>query len=248
MGLGEALAELLARDGHDVVLVARSEARLEAVAERLRRHGAAAHVVPADLSRPAAPREVFDAVRARGLEVEILVNNAGFGSNGAFLDQPLEGEGDMVEVNCNALLKLSHLFGAGMRARKRGRILNIASTAAFQAGPYMATYFATKAFVLSFSEALADELRPSGVTVTCYCPGATHTEFAARAGNDKAALFKRGAVATAKDVAGDAYEAMLQGDVVAVHGLFNWLRAQSVRLAPRAVARAVAASLNLPPE
>lgn len=247
MGLGEAFAGLFARDGYDVVLVARSEARLVAVAERLRHHAVATHVIPADLARPEAPQQVFDAVRAKGLDVEVLVNNAGYGSNGPFLDQPLAGEAEMVEVNCTALLKLTHLFVGPMRARKSGKVLNIASTAAFQPGPFMATYYATKAFVLSFSEALAHELKGSGVTVTVACPGAVHTGFGARSGNEKARLFQQGSVAKAADVAAHAYEAMLQGEVVAVPGLLNWLATQSVRLAPRAVLRSIVSAINLPP-
>lgn len=247
-GLGEQFATLFAKDGHDVVLVARNEARLEAIAERLRIHKVSVYVVPADLADPAGPQKVFDAVNAKGLEIEYLVNNAGFGSNGAFAELPLEGEADMVEVNCTSLLKLTHLFVQGMRARKHGRILNIASTAAFQPGPFMATYYATKAFVLSFSEALAHELKPHGVTVTCYCPGATATEFAARSGNEKSKLFRRkSGVASAHDVASDAYESMMQGSVVAVHGALNWVLAQSVRLSPRAVVTSIAANLNTPP-
>jgi hypothetical protein len=153
----------------------------------------------------------------------------------------------MVEVNCQALMKLCHFFGGPMRARGFGRILNIASTAGFQPGPFMATYYATKAFVVSFSEALAYELRDAGITVTCHCPGATHTEFAGRAGNDKSRLFQRPGIASAEAVAEHAYRAMMAGRVVAIHGLLNALLVQSVRFSPRAVVRAVAAQVNLPP-
>lgn len=246
-GLGERFAECFARDGHDVILVARSVERLESLASRLEQaHGIKAHAVPVDLARPDAPERVFEEVRSRGLEVEFLVNNAGFGSTGPFLEQELGREVEMVEVNCTALLKLTHLFARPMRERGSGRILNVASTAGFQPGPYMATYFATKAFVVSFTEALAHELKGTGVRVTCYCPGATHTEFAARAGNAKTRLFQRPGVAQASDVAAHAYRAMMKGRVLAVHGLLNWLAMQSVRFGPRAVVRAVTASLNQP--
>lgn len=244
-GLGTEFAKLFARDGHDVILVARSTGKLESLAEKLRQlHKVKAHVIAADLSLPEAPQQIFNQVTEKGLSVDFLVNNAGYGSTGAFLDLPLGPEAEMVELNCNALLKLTHLFAGPMRARKSGRILNIASTAAFQAGPYMATYFATKAFVVSFSEALAFELQGTGVTVTCYCPGATHTEFASRAGNASSRLFQRPGVAKAEDVALDAYESMQQGEVVSVHGLLNWVLAQSTRFSPRAVTRSIAASLN----
>jgi len=244
-GLGEQFAQLFARDGHDVILVARTASKLEALASKLEQeHKIKAHVLAADLSRPEEPQRIFDEVRSRQLEVEFLVNNAGFGSSGPFLEQSLAKEVEMVEVNCTALLKLSWLFARPMRERKSGRILNVASTAGFQAGPYMATYFATKAFVISLSEALAYELKDSGVTVTCHCPGATHTEFASRAGNDKSRLFQRPGVAKAPDVAADAYGAMMKGRVLAIHGALNWLTTMGGRFAPRAMVRSIAANLN----
>ncbi|MDP2270168.1 MAG: SDR family oxidoreductase [Archangium sp.] len=247
-GLGEQFAQLFARDGHDVVLVARNAARMEPIAERLRLHKINPIVLSEDLSKPGAAARVHAAVKARGLEVNYLVNNAGFGSSGPFLDLPLEKEAEMVQLNCSTLLELCHLFGHDMRARKTGRILNIASTAGFQPGPFMATYYATKAFVVSFSEALSHELKDSGVTVTCHCPGATATEFAGRAGNDSSRLFQRPGVAKAQDVAAHAYEAMMQGEVLSVHGLLNWVSMQSLRLSPRAVVRSITAALNTKPE
>jgi short-subunit dehydrogenase len=246
-GLGEQFAHLFARDGHDVALVARRADRLETLANHLRQaYPIAAHAVSADLADPAAPQRLYDELAGRGLQVEFLVNNAGFGSNGPFLDLDLAREAEMVEVNCTALLKLTHLFARPMRERRSGRILNVASTAGFQPGPFMATYYATKAFVVSFSEALAHELRGSGVSVTCHCPGATHTEFASRAGVDAARLFRRPSVAHAPEVARHAYQAMMKGKVIAVHGVLNRIAVQSVRLAPRRIPRAIAAALNQP--
>ena len=247
-GLGEQFAQRFARDGHDVILVARTASRLEALASKLEQeHKVKAHVLAADLARPEEPQRIFDEVRSRQLEVEFLVNNAGFGSNGPFLDQDMAREAEMVEVNCTALLKLTHLFARPMRERRSGRILNVASTAGFQPGPFMATYYATKAFVISFTEALAHELKGTGVTVTCHCPGATHTEFAARAGNDKTRLFQRsGVIAQAPEVAEDAYAAMMKGRVLAIHGALNWFGAAMVRFAPRAMVRSIAANLNQP--
>ena len=244
-GLGEQFAQLFADDGHDVLLVARRIDRLEALGARLRQaHDVGATAIAADLADRGAPQRLYDEVASRGLQVDFLVNNAGFGSNGAFLDQDLAREAEMIEVNCAALLKLTHLFARPMRERRSGRILNIASTAAFQPGPYMATYYATKAFVVSFSEALAHELRGSGVTLTCHCPGATRTEFGARAGNDKSVLFKRTGVAEAPEVARHAYRAMMKGEVLAVHGVMNRIVMESVRFSPRRVVRSVAAALN----
>ncbi len=244
-GIGKELCSLFAKDGHDVVLVARSEAKLREVAAALEaEHGVRAHVVPADLGDSKAPRAIFEAVTRLGVTVDFLVNNAGFGSNGAFLDLDLEREAEMIEVNVSALVKLTHLFARGMRERRAGHVLNIASTAGFQPGPFMATYYATKAFVVSFTEALAHELEGSGVKVTCHCPGATATEFAGTAGNDKSKLFKNGRVAGAAEVADHAYRAMLSGDVLSIHGALNWFQMESLRIAPRAVVRKIVADLN----
>ncbi|MCP3103742.1 SDR family oxidoreductase [Myxococcus sp. K15C18031901] len=244
-GLGEQFAHRFAREQVDVILVARGASRLEALAAKLEQeHGVKAHVLPADLSRPEAPEQVFAQVKERGLAVDFLVNNAGFGSSGPFLDQDLAREAEMVEVNCTALLKLTHLFARDMRTRGFGRVLNIASTAGFQPGPYMATYYATKAFVVSLSEAVSHELKGTGVSVSCHCPGATHTEFAARAGNDKSRLFQRSGVARAPEVVDHAYRVMMRGEVLAIHGLLNALATFMVRFSPRAAVRYVAAGLN----
>ncbi|MCA9551571.1 MAG: SDR family oxidoreductase [Myxococcales bacterium] len=245
-GIGRELAHLFARDGHDVVLVARSKDKLEALAAELRgAHGRTAHVVPTDLADPAAPTAIFAAVQTLGAEVEFLVNNAGFGTHGPFVELDPERELAMVQVNIAALLHLSRLFLPGMVARGRGRVLNVASTAGFQAGPLMATYYATKAFVISFSEAIAHELEGTGVTVTAHCPGATATDFAQTAGNDVSRLFQGGTkVASAREVAEHAYHAMMRGKTLAIHGLMNRIGAFSVRLSPRAVVTSIAGRLN----
>lgn len=248
-GLGEQFASLFARDGHDVILVARNGARLEAIAERLRVNKVRTYVVAEDLSKSGSAARIHARVKELNVTVDYLVNNAGFGSNGAFLDLPLEREVEMVELNCVTLMELCHAFGRQMRERKSGKILNIASTAGFQPGPFMATYYATKAFVVSFSEALAHELKDSGVTVTCHCPGATATEFAKTSGNDKSRLFQRSSgIAKAEDVAAHAYQAMMEGEVIAVHGLMNWFGWQGLRVSPRAVIRSLVASVNSAPE
>ena len=244
-GIGRELAQLFAADGHDLVLVARSVEKLEELAGDLgKAHGVSAIVIAADLGDPDAPAFVADQVRSRGVPIDFLVNNAGFGSNGAFLDLALNRELEMVDVNVRGLVELTHRLTRPMRDRGFGRVMNIASTAGFQAGPYMATYYATKAFVVSFTEALAFELDGSGVTVTCYCPGATATEFAKAAGNDKTRLFQRSGVADAKAVALHAYRAMMRGEVLSIHGALNWIGAQSVRFTPRALMRSVVAGLN----
>jgi hypothetical protein len=244
-GIGEILARKLAEAGHDLVLVARNVDKLTALSGQLSaRHHVAAHVVAADLAEPAAAQRVFEQVGARNLSVDILVNNAGFGSAGPFLELDLAAELQMIQVNIASLLALSRLFGVGMRERGAGRILNVASTAGFQPGPYMATYYATKAFVISFSLALGHELRGTGVSVTCHCPGATDTPFAERAGIRQNKLFQRPGVARPEAVAEHAYRAMMAGKKLAVHGTLNRMTAASVALFPRAVVASVVASLN----
>ncbi len=242
-GIGLEIAKLFAADGYNLVLVARSEAKLEALARELEATGVGAKVCAVDLSSPEGPSAVHAFVEDAGLSVSHLVNNAGFGSCGEFWTLDRARELSMIDLNIRALAELCHLFLPAMIERDFGRVLNIGSTAGFQAGPRMATYYATKAFVLHFSEALAHELRSTGVRVTVHCPGATATGFSSAAGNDKSKLFKSG-VAGAVSVATDAYAAMHKGRVLKVHGLLNTLMTLSVRASPRAWTRAIAGRLN----
>jgi len=242
-GLGLELARLFAADGHDVVLVARRRAELEALATRLQNERVAAHVVPEDLSDARAPERLVAELAKRGLEIEFLVNNAGFGARGPFAELDLKRQLDMLQVNVGSLVALTGLLVPDMIARKSGRVLNLGSTAGFQPGPGMAVYYATKAFVNSFTEALAFELRGTGVTATLSCPGATETEFGAVANNGKTKLFKAGAMKAAP-VAEAAYRAMMAGRTTIIHGARNKAIIQVQRLAPRAAVRAVAARLN----
>jgi short-subunit dehydrogenase len=243
-GLGRELARLAARDGQNLVVVARRRDRLDELAGELSAaHGVTVTVIAADLGDPASPRAIAERVGAAGITIDCLMNNAGFGSHGPFAASDLARQLEMIVVNVRALVELTHLFLPGMLARKRGRILNVASIAGFVPGPFMASYYASKAFVLSFTEALATELRGSGVTATASCPGPTATEFGAVATSDGTKLF-RSNVADAASVAAHAYRAMLAGKVVAIPGLMNKLIAQSVRLAPRAILRSLVAGLN----
>jgi short-subunit dehydrogenase len=246
-GIGAEIAALFARDGWDVVLVARSREGLEAVGQRLTAaHGVRVHVVPADLADPAAPQAVFDAVEALGLGIDALVNNAGFGLAGTFADvgqgaaTPLPRELEMLQVNVVALTHLSKLFVPGMVRRRRGYVMNVASTAAFQPGPRMAVYYASKAYVLSFSEALSVELDGTGVTVTALCPGATRTEFQAQANMENSRLFRGPNVMTAAAVAETGYRAMRAGKPVVIPGAVNRVMAHSTRLIPRRLAARIA--------
>ena len=247
-GLGAEYAKLFAADRHDLVLVARRRDRLDALARALEAaHGVKVHVVPADLATPDGAGRVVAEVGRLGLAIEFLVNNAGFGTSGAFAGLDARRELEMVQVNVTSLVALTRALLPPMLARKSGRILNIGSTAGFQPGPFMAGYYASKAFVNSFTEALGYELRGTGVTATVSCPGATATEFAQVAGNDKSRLFRAGAVASPGTVALQGYRAMMKGKPMVVHGLFNKLLVQSLRISPRAAVRAVAAALNPPP-
>jgi uncharacterized protein len=244
-GLGSQFAWLFAGDGHDVVLVARRRDKLEGLASEItKKHGVRAVALAADLTDPASPERIATEIGGLGLEIEFLVNNAGFGSNGAFIELDAKRELEMVQVNVTALVHLTRLLLPAMVARRSGRILNLGSTAGFQPGPFMAVYYASKAFVNSFTEALAFELKGTGVTATVSCPGATVTEFAQVAGNDKSRLFRMGAM-DARDVAAHAYRAMMRGEVMAIPGMKNKLGLQSLRIAPRSALRRVVARLNL---
>lgn len=233
-GIGLELAKQFAAHGHDLVITSRHRDPLEAVAGTIEgKFGVKVSVVQDDLTDPDAPRRLFDSVRSENIDVHFLVNNAGFGLGGEFADTDITRELEMMQVNIAALTHLTKLFLPGMLKRKSGRILNVASIAAFQPGPLMAVYYASKAYVLSFSEALDEELRDTGVSVTCLCPGPTDTNFAeaAKVGNSK--LFKKVGVAKADDVAKAGYEAMMKGERVAIVGLRNKVMVQAERFAPR---------------
>jgi len=235
-GIGFEIAKVLARKGFDLVLVARKRDTLEAAAGQLEgKYGARVHVFAADLRRPDAPQAIFDFLHNENIPIEVLVNNAGFGLGGEFADTELRRELDMIQVNIAALTHLTKLFLPSMLKRKSGRVLNVASTAAFQPGPLMAVYYATKAYVLSFSEALAEELRHGGVTVTALCPGPTRTHFAASAQVTKSRLSTAFGIADADDVAEFGVAAMMHGRRVAIPGIKNKIMAQANRFAPRGV-------------
>ena len=173
------------------------------------------------------------------MALDVLINNAGYGAYGDFVQMPEEDILGQIHLNITALTQLTRLFLPAMVARRNGRIMNVASTAGFQPGPLMAVYYASKAYVISFSEAIANELRHSGVTVTCFCPGATHTGFAKRAGNDQSRLFKQLGAMSAEKVALDGYRAVMEGRTLAISGFHNWLVVQSTRLGPRKMVTAI---------
>jgi uncharacterized protein len=239
-GIGYELARLFARDHHNLVLVARSGDRLAHHAVDLQtRFGVGVKTIACDLATPPAPQFLLDQLGREGIAIDILINNAGFGAFGPFAEMPEPEVLGQIQLNITALTQLTQLFLPAMIARRSGRIMNVASTAAFQPGPLMAVYYATKAYVLSFSEALANELRGSGVTITCFCPGPTHTGFAKRAGNDKSRLFQQLGATSAEKVALDGYRAVMEGRSLAISGWQNWLAAESVRFAPRKLVTAI---------
>jgi len=238
-GIGYELAKLFARDRHNLVLVARSADKLTQVATELQALGVTVRTIPVDLASPLAAKFVFDQLQRENASVDILINNAGFGAFGEFAKMSGDEIFGQIELNITALTALTHLFLPRMIARGSGRVMNVASTAGFQPGPLMAVYYATKAYVISFSEALANEVRSSGVTVTCFCPGATNTGFAKRAGNDKSRLFQQLGAMSVEKVALDGYRAVMEGRTLAISGVQNWLVAQSTRFAPRKMVTAI---------
>ena len=243
-GIGRELAKCFAADGCRLVLVARRGGALESVAEELRKtHKVDVRVVVADLAQAEAPTRILGQLQHHGLKVDVLVNNAGFGAQGRFAELPLDRQLEMIQVNVTALTHLSRLLLPGMIQRGRGGLLNVASTAAFQPGPYMAVYYASKAYILSWSEALAGELVGTGVVVTALCPGPTETAFADAAQMKDSLLFKMNRM-SARTVAEIGHRTFRQGRVVAITGLRNRMLALSVRFSPRSLVRRIAAALN----
>lgn len=243
-GIGRELARCFAAEGCRLVLVARKRQALEALADELRKaHKTQSEVLSADLAQAGTPVRIFTHLETNGTRVDVLVNNAGFGARGRFAELPVERQVEMVQVNVTALTHLARLFLPGMIARHRGGILNVASTAAFQPGPGMAVYYATKAYVLALSEAVAEETAGTGVIVTALCPGPTETHFVEVAGARGSRLFNRMAM-SAESVAQLGHRAFRRGRFLKVTGFRNQLLAFSTRLAPRAVVRKIAKYLN----
>ena len=244
VGIGYELGKLFAADGYNLVLVARNAGKLEAVAGDLRTRGAnQVHVSPADLSDPSAVDRLVADLAVRNQTIDVLVNNAGFGANGHLWEIDEKQLADMLQVNVVALTRLTRLLLPGMVARGRGRVMNLASTAAFQPGPLMAVYYASKAYVLSFSMALSDECRGTGVTVTAVCPGPTETEFHKRAGIADTPLFRANTM-SAGAVAKAGYRALMRSKPVVVTGLKNKLLSEATRLVPRMLTARIAGKLN----
>jgi hypothetical protein len=245
-GIGYELAKLFACDHHNLILIARSGEKLAQIATELGAQNVTVKTIALDLATPLAPKFLFDQLQTEGVAIDILINNAGFGAFGEFAQMSADVIFGQIQLNIISLTELTRLFLPAMLARRTGRIMNVASTAGFQPGPLMAVYYATKAYVISFSEALANEVRNSGVTVTCFCPGATHTGFAKRAGNDKSRVFKQLGAMNVERVALDGYRAVMEGRTLAISGAHNWLVAQSTRFAPRKLVTAISRWISEP--
>jgi hypothetical protein len=246
-GIGVDLAECFARDGYDVIVTARSEAALREVATRLSSaHGGRVTPIAQDLGSIGGGAKLADAIRAQGLEVDVLVNNAGYGTAGAFSESDINSELGMIDLNDRALVELTHIYWPRMLASRSGGVLNVASTAAFQPGPLMATYYASKAFVLSFSEALWEEARDTGVHVSCLCPGPTVSKFRERAGTDKKKLSRSTTPMTSASVAELGYRAWKDNKRVAITGLRNRVLAAAVQFLPRTTVLGIVRNLQSP--
>jgi uncharacterized protein len=245
-GIGKALAENFAQDGYDVILAARSVSKMESQAADLQeRYNITATVIAADLESSEGADKLHREIKNRGFTLSALANNAGYGTFGEFKDSTLQSELAMMQINMNTIVVLTKLFMPDLLTTN-GKIINTASTAAFQPGPYMAVYYATKAFVLSFSEAIAAELEGTGVTVTALCPGPTASGFQDKADMHASALVKNKKLPTAEEVAALGYRAMQRGQRVYIPGATNWLMVQSLRFTPRSLVTKIVKAMSKP--
>jgi short-subunit dehydrogenase len=235
-GIGEEFARQLAQKGYDIIIVARRKDRLDRLAQEISEGGRNAEVIEADLSRPEGVGQVVE--RLEKGDVSVLINNAGFGTNGNFADLPVERELEEIDLNIRALTQLSHAALQSMRETGKGLILNVASTGAYQPVPYMSTYAATKAYVLSFSEGLHEEAKEYGVTVTCLCPGGTRTEFQQVAGVSEDGI-PRFSWMSSEAVVGHALKAAKSGSAIATPGMVNKVTVNLGRVFPRFAVRKI---------
>ncbi len=235
-GIGLEFAKLLAKEKYDLIIVARSSDKLEKISKAIEKDfGVKVRVILKDLSENNSANEIFDELISEKVIVDIMINNAGFGSYGPFAESDLNNDLEMIRLNISSLVVFTNLFLREMLKRNSGRIMNVASTAAFQPGPYMALYYASKAFVLSFSEAVAEEISDSKVTISCLCPGPVKTGFQGRAGLQKAKLANKNLLGmiTAEEVAKIGYKGLMKGKRIIIPGKLNWLVAKAVNFTPR---------------
>ena len=246
-GIGYELAKVFADHDHDLIVVARSTDKLQHIHTELAHQDLQVHVISCDLSQSDSPQILFDRVQQQGLTVDVLVNNAGIGDYGPFAEGDWAKQSALLQLNMVTLTHLTRLFLPAMLQRGYGKILNVASTAAFQPGPFMATYYASKSYVMSFTEALAHEIKGTGVTATVLCPGPTRgTDFQTRAELGDIDLFKKFKLPNAADVAKFGYAALERNQIVAVHGIFNRLLVFSNRFMPRQTVTNAVGQLQAP--
>jgi uncharacterized protein len=244
-GIGWELAKKFAENSHNLVLVARSEGKLKELAAQLeQQYKIKVTVIAKDLSDYNTAKEIFDGCTQQNIQIDYLVNNAGIGHFGFFHESDWKKQEQIINLNITGLTYLTHLVLPGMVQRKFGKILNVASTAAFQPGPTMSVYYATKAYVLSFTEAISNELEKTGVTVTALCPGATESGFQSAAVMEESKLVKGKKLPTSAEVAAYGYKALMNGKVVAIHGFINKVMAESVRFTPRFLVRKIVRSIQ----
>jgi hypothetical protein len=235
-GIGLELAKVHASKGGDLVLVARNKTKLDELkAELESQFKVSVYTIGKDLSANNSAQEVYDETTKQNIQIDYLINNAGFGYFGMFAETEWNKELQMINLNITTLTQFTKLYLQDMVKRRSGKIMNVASTAAFQSGPTMAVYYATKSYVLHFSEAVDNEVKDKGVTVTTLCPGPTESGFQAAAAMEESNLVKGKKLPTAKEVAEYGYSSMMKGKTVAIHGMMNWIMANSVRFTPRAL-------------
>lgn len=239
-GIGLELSRVFAKNNTNLVLVARNTDKLNQLRDELmKNHPIKCEVLPCDLSKSESATQLFEICRSAGIQIDFLINNAGFGDYGLFHESNWEKQEQMIQLNITTLSKLTRLFLPLMVEKKFGKILNVASTAAFIPGPMMSVYFASKAYVLSFSEAIHEELQSTGVSVTALCPGPTASEFFNRADMGEAAMVKGKKLPSSKEVAEHGYKQMMKGEAVTIHGFMNFLMANSARFTPRSIVRKI---------
>lgn len=243
-GIGKELAYLMAQNSHNLILAARSEGKLKEIKTDIQdKYNVDVNTVTIDLSHSGSAEELYN--KTEGFEIDILVNNAGFGDCAAFLDSDLQRQREMMQLNVVTLMELCHLYGNDMKKAGKGKILNIASIAAVCPGPYMSVYYASKSCVLSFSQALAEELKDTGITVTALCPGPVETGFEKAANLENSKMFTYFKPAKAVAVAKHCYKAMMNGRVVVFHGVTVKLINAAAKIAPRLFARKITRAVNI---
>ncbi len=235
-GIGLELAKIHASKGDNLVLVARSKNKLDELKLELeKKYNSSVYCIEKDLSNPGSAQEIYTETKQKNIQIDYLINNAGFGDFGMFYETDEDKENRMIHLNITALTQFCKLYLKDMIQRGSGKIMNVASTAAFQPGPTMAVYYATKAYVLHFSEAINNEVKGTGVTVTAFCPGATESGFQTAAAMEESNLVKGKKLPGSREVAEYGYKAMMKGKAVAIHGFMNFLMASSVRFSPRSL-------------